>query len=168
MSQGSGNPHFAQDGGEFVGNYRFSGLYDVDFEHLTLHITATRWLTRDRPDTVLHLDTGKAEYLPEYVQDWWWEDGTGRESAIHTGEPQLEPWQWRGLHFYVDGDLPSIPFVADFGDDFSKRTPGWEAPDSFETLHFMEKLEGDPGDTITFRVNYDSYTTGRDVAIELN
>ncbi len=164
MSQGSGNPHFAQDGGEFVGNYRFSGLYDVDFEHLTLHITATQWLTRDRPDTVLHLDTGKAKHLPEYVQDWWWEDGSGTESALHEVDPL---GAWRGLHFYTNVDLPSIPFVADFDNDFSKRTPSWDTPDPPNPLHFIEKVEGDPGDTITFRVHYDSYTTGRDVAIEL-
>lgn len=165
MSQGSGNPYYAQDGGEFVGVYRFSGLYDVAWEHLTLHITGARWLTRDRPDTVLHLDTGVAEHLPTYVLDWWWEDGSGVESARHGD--RFSDIVRRGLHFYTQADLPAVPFTGVYGGGLSRSSSGYDAPNPPDPLHIIEGIEGTPGETITFQVDYDSCTSGRDVAVEL-
>ena len=143
----SGVKSYPQDGGEFIGNYRISGLYDQDLVHLTLHVTGAQWLTKDRPDTVLHLDTGEAEHLPGYVQDWRW-----------TGTSEEESGDWGGCN---------IPFISDYADGVTFRDFGYQTYNGSGPLHVQGTLEGVTGETITFRVSYDSYTSGQDVAVEL-
>lgn len=154
----SGVKSYPQDGGEFIGNYRISGLYDQDLAHLTLHVTGARWLTKDRPDTVLHLDTGEAEHLPDYVQDWRWTGTSEEESGDGSG---------CNLHFDTAPDIPAIPFIREYADGVTFRNFGYRTYSGSGPLHVQGTLEGVTGETITFRVAYDSYTSGQDVAVEL-
>ena len=128
-------------------SYRLESPWFSGSEHLTVHITGAKWLTKEHQRVYVDLEQGMAPWLPEGVR-------------LTSAQRREDGWV---LTFRLDGELKGSPFSMTFydaeGNAWETHQMGMTVSDDDQAGFLMLPLPGYQAGEVWLTANYSHEST---------